>query len=46
LQAVGADYSFQAGRAFNLRADAFISEHSDICGPQVAYALLTAIATT
>jgi hypothetical protein len=46
LQPVGGAYAFLPGRVFNLRADAFISEHSDITGPQVAYALLTSIAGT
>jgi hypothetical protein len=46
LLGVGGVYQFQPGRVFNLRADAFIAEHSDITGPQVAYALLAAIAAT
>ncbi len=46
LAVVGQPYQFTAGKAFNLKADAFISDHSDICKPQVAWALLSSIATT
>jgi pimeloyl-ACP methyl ester carboxylesterase len=45
LEAGGA-YEWTAGRIHNLNADAFIKNHSDICGKQVAHALLSAIATT
>ena len=38
LRDLGEDYQFQPGRVFNLRADDFIHEHSDVKGPQVAYA--------
>lgn len=45
---VGCDYPFTAGdvssRPFNLRADRFISGHSDILKPEVAYAIATASA--
>lgn len=44
LLAVGQPYGFQAGKLHNLRADAFINSHGDICGPEVAYAVLTAVA--
>jgi pimeloyl-ACP methyl ester carboxylesterase len=46
LLAAGSPYAFAAGKAFNLKADAFIGDHSDICKPQVAWAMLTSIATT
>ncbi|MFS0732685.1 hypothetical protein ABC304_11845 [Microbacterium sp. 1P10UB] len=40
---VGGAYAFRAGHVSSLRADAFVSGHSDIAGRQVAYAVLTAI---
>ena len=46
LNAEGAAYSFQGGKIYNLKADAFISGHSDICKREVTYALLKAISTT
>ncbi len=46
LLATGGAYTFSAGKCFNLKADAFIGDHSDICKPQVAWAMLTGIATT
>jgi hypothetical protein len=39
-------YSFELGRMYNLRADDFISNHSDVTGPEVAHALMSSIATT
>lgn len=39
-------YAFERGKIHNLRADSFIKGHSDIAGPQVARALVSAIATT
>jgi pimeloyl-ACP methyl ester carboxylesterase len=33
-----AQYSFDQGRVYNLKADKFISNHSDVTGHQVAYA--------
>ncbi len=45
LQAVGSQYGFQPRRVSNLRADDFITGHSDVTGEQVAYALLTAVTT-
>jgi hypothetical protein len=39
-------YKFQPGKLHNLQADAFIKGHSDICHPQVAYAILNAVAMT
>lgn len=46
LAAVGSAYSFESGKIFNLNADAVIKGHSDICKPEVAYAVLKAVATT
>ncbi|MEL6863227.1 MAG: hypothetical protein AAFP19_02360, partial [Bacteroidota bacterium] len=43
LLAVGNDYQFEAGRIYNLLADDYIKNHSDIKGEEVAYALLTGI---
>jgi hypothetical protein len=43
---VGGAYAFVSGKIHNLRADAFISDHSDITNKQVAYAVLTAIAAS
>jgi hypothetical protein len=45
LLAVGRVYAFAPGRVYNLRADQFISSHSDVTGPQVAYAVLNAVRT-
>ena len=45
LVAVGSAYSF-SGKLYNLTADAVIKGHSDICKPEVAYAVLKAVATT
>ncbi len=46
LLPVGSTYQFEAGKLYNLNADGVITDHSDICKNEVAYALLTAIATT
>jgi hypothetical protein len=46
LGAVGSPYAFNGGKLYNLNADAVISGHSDICKAEVAYAVLTAVATT
>lgn len=40
---VGGSYHFGAGRVYNLRADRFIGSHSDVAGPQVGYAVLSAM---
>ena len=46
---VGGDYPFKSGdissRPYNLKADRFISGHSDIIKPQVAYAITVALAS-
>ena len=39
-------YSFQPGRLHNLKADTIIGGHSDIKRPEVAHALLSAVART
>jgi hypothetical protein len=41
---VGADYAFAPRHVFNLRADAFVRDHGDVTGPQVAYAIWSAMA--
>jgi hypothetical protein len=46
LLPVGSAYDFKSGSIFNLNADKVISGHSDICKPEVAYALLKSVATT
>jgi hypothetical protein len=42
LGEVGTTYGFAPGAVYNLKADQFISGHSDIRGIQVAYAILNA----
>jgi hypothetical protein len=37
-------YAFAPGKLYNLRADSLIGGHSDVTGPAVVYALLTAAA--
>jgi hypothetical protein len=46
LLAVGGTYTWNGHVLHNLQADAFIKDHSDIKGEQVAYAILSAIAST
>ena len=46
LATVGSANVFAAGKIHNLNADRVISSHSDICKPEVAYALLSAVAKT
>ncbi|MDM0065307.1 hypothetical protein [Variovorax sp. J31P207] len=43
LGAVGGSNAFVGGKVHNLNADALIANHSDICKPEVAYALLSAV---
>ncbi len=38
------EHEFHGGQVYNLRADSVISGHSDILGPEVAHAILAAIA--
>jgi hypothetical protein len=40
---VGSNYSFTAGKLYNLRADQFVKSHGDVIGPQVVYAVFQAI---
>jgi hypothetical protein len=37
-------YAFAPGKIYNLKADKFIGDHSDVCKHQVAYAMLVAAA--
>lgn len=46
LLAAGDAYSWQPGALHNLVADTFIANHSDVTGRAVAYAILSAMATT
>ena len=41
----GTRYAFQSNPVYNLQADAFVSNHSDVTGPEVATALLAAMQT-
>ncbi len=44
LQDLGQAYQLRQHAVFNLRADRFINDHSDVTGHQVAYAVLHAVA--
>lgn len=44
LSAVGHDYDFASGKVYNLLADDFVSNHGDVKGIQIAYAILSAAA--
>jgi hypothetical protein len=46
LLASGQSYTFKRGKVYNLRADSFISDHSDVTGGEVAYAVLCAIVSS
>jgi hypothetical protein len=46
LRAAGSPYIFQPGTIYNLNADQFIQDHSDICKEEVAHAVLSAVAHT
>lgn len=46
LLSVGGTYQFQAGKCYNLNADALIKDHGDICKNEVMYALLKSISLT
>ena len=46
LPAVGSASTYVAGKLHNLNADSVIFGHSDICKPEVAYALLSSVALT
>ena len=43
LLKVGSQYAFTAAHVANLNSDTFITGHGDVTGPQVAYAILTAL---
>ena len=45
MQPAGAPYAFVAGRIYNLSADAFVANHSDVTNPNVVFAVLSAMAT-
>ncbi len=42
----GASYPFQGGKLYNLNAEQCIKGHSDICKPEVAHAILCAVAVS
>ena len=44
LLAVGDNYALSKGKILNLNADTLIQEHSDICHPEVVYAMQQAMA--
>jgi hypothetical protein len=46
LLPVDGTYQFEMGKLHNLLADNFIKDHGDICKPEVAYAILTALVMT
>ncbi len=46
LEAEGDAYAFESGKVYNLLADDFIADHSDVRGREVAHAIAEAIATT
>ena len=45
LRAAGSPYAFQPGTIYNLNADQFIKDHSDICKEEVAHAVLSALSS-
>lgn len=46
LLPTGGMYQLQAGKLYNLNADLFVKDHSDICKSEIAYAVLVAVSTT
>jgi hypothetical protein len=46
LLPAGGKYQLAAGKLYNLQADAFIADHSDIAKNEVAHAILSAVAKT
>lgn len=46
LVPVGGSYRWRPGVPHNLRADRFVHGHTDVCGPQIAHALWSAIAAS
>ena len=45
MVSVGSPYPFRAGAVHNLLADAFVSDHNAVTGPECAHALLSAMRT-
>jgi hypothetical protein len=43
LQPLGGKYPFEKGRVSSLNADDFVKNHGDVTGPEVAYAVLSAV---
>lgn len=46
LLPVGESYPWRPGVPHNLRADRFVRGHTDVCGPEIAHALLSAMAVS
>ncbi len=46
LHPPGTAYTFAPRRVYNLRADAFVANHSDVANDATAYAILSAVAAT
>lgn len=46
LNAGASAYRFGSGKIYNLKSDQFVKGHSDIKGPQVAYAIVKAMGAT
>jgi pimeloyl-ACP methyl ester carboxylesterase len=46
LLAVPSAYQLEARKIYNLHADAFISDHGDVTGPEVAQAILSAVSVS
>src|SRR5574341_2481816 len=46
LLPVPSTYQLEARKIYNLHADAFISDHGDVTGPEVAQAMLAAVAAS
>jgi predicted alpha/beta hydrolase family esterase len=43
LLPISGRYAFARGRAYNLRADAFVADHGDVTGREVAHAILSSV---
>jgi hypothetical protein len=46
LLATDGAYQFEAGKLYNLKGDAFIADHGDVVGDEVAHAVFAAVGTT
>ncbi len=44
MHPAGQAYAFENGQLYNLRADPFVKDHSDVTNPNVVFAVLSAIA--